>query len=143
MTSRKSPPSRDRRLFPERVDRIPWLAVCGDDGTDPFTRHCGSRQERDTAKLKARMHEWAQHGDWNNRVGYLKRLDLPTALAKKGVPIYEVKSHQDRILFIRDGNSAVVVYAMVKKDDWSKKDARVLEAAVEAAVRYQQQGRQR
>lgn len=44
--------------------------------------------------------------------------------------IYELKSHQDRVLFIRCRSDAVAIDAKQKKDDWSKKDNNFLEAAV-------------
>lgn len=83
-------------------------------------------QQRD--KVFARMKEWAKFGNWNVRVGFIKQLDAGPAVA-----MYEVKSHQDRVLFVRRGMDAIAVDAMQKKNDWSKKDQRTLDAAVEIA----------
>ena len=80
-----------------------------------------------------RMMEWARTGKWNNRVGFVKQLELPDKFSD--VVMYEVKSHQDRVLFIRCRNDAVAVEAMQKKNDWSKKDNNKLEAAVQVARR--------
>lgn len=77
------------------------------------------------------MKEWARHGNWNARVNFVKQLTLAPKVAN--VAVYEVKSHQDRILFIRCGVAAVAIDAAQKKNDWSKKDKNFLEAAVAMA----------
>jgi len=82
--------------------------------------------ERD--KVITRMKEWARNGNWNTRVGFVKQLTLPPKFAD--VVMYELKSHQDRILFVRCHHDAVAIDAMQKKNDWSKKDNNVLQAAV-------------
>jgi hypothetical protein len=101
-----------------------------------FHDHCQGRPDSERAKFIARMTELASHGNWNSRVPFVKQLKLSDSLAKHGITVLEIKSHQDRILFVRDGNDAVIVHAMVKKDDWSKRDERQLEKAVSEAQAY-------
>lgn len=74
------------------------------------------------------MTEWARAGNWNTHVGFVKQLTLPSKFSD--LVIYELKSHQDRIFFIRCHHDAVAVDAMEKKNDWSKKDNNRLRAAV-------------
>jgi hypothetical protein len=74
------------------------------------------------------MKEWARNGNWHSPVGFLKKLTLPPKFSD--MVIYELKSHQDRILFVRCHRDAVAVDGMQKKNDWSKKDNNVLEAAM-------------
>lgn len=77
------------------------------------------------------MQEWARNGNWNSRVGFVKQVTLPSKF--HDVDIYSLKSHQDRILFVRCHNDAVAVDGLQKKNDWSKKDNNILEAAAQIA----------
>lgn len=79
------------------------------------------------------MKEWARRGNWNSRVGFVKQMILPAKV--NDVVLYEVKSHQDRILFIRCRSQAVAIDAMQKKNDWSQKDNNALLAAIQIARR--------
>lgn len=77
------------------------------------------------------MRAWASQGSWDIRVEFVKRLELAASVTD--VVLYEVKSHQDRILFIRHKRDAIAVDATLKKNDWSKKDQHFLDAAIEVA----------
>jgi hypothetical protein len=119
------------RTFEEDL-RICWQ-LYADDGTGRcrVQEYLDARPVHERDKVIARMKEWARNGDWNSRVGFIKRLTLPDSA--NDVAIYEVKSHQDRVLFVRCGNDAVAIDATQKKNDWSRKDKNFLDAAIEIA----------
>lgn len=88
----------------------------------------------DRDKVISKMETWAEHGDWNNRVGFIKQVQyLPKMM--RDLTVYEVKSYQERLLFIRCDDDAVALDGTTKKDDWSKKDDRFLKAAGRLARR--------
>lgn len=118
------------RAFEEEL-RICWLLYCK-GGHCAVREYLSGRPAAEVAKVLGRMQEFARLGNWDARVGFIKRLDLPPRL--NHFPIFEVKSHQDRILFFRSEMNAVAFGAIQKKNDWSKKDQRALEAAVEVAL---------
>ncbi|MBN1654242.1 MAG: type II toxin-antitoxin system RelE/ParE family toxin [Deltaproteobacteria bacterium] len=114
--------------------RITWFLYVEDETkTCKVRNYLDKRPPEARNKLIARMKQFAEQGDWNTRVGFIKRLDLPDYLAD--VTIYEVKvkHSQDRLLFIRHRDDAIALDAMQKQDDWSKKDHRVLEKTVKTA----------
>jgi hypothetical protein len=71
------------------------------------------------------MVAWATHGKWITKLKWVKQLQTSSRPT-----VSEVKGFQERLLFIRCGGDAVAIDGFVKKDDWSKKDRNVLEAAV-------------
>jgi hypothetical protein len=118
------------RAFDEEL-RICWMLYCERPGFCRVLEYLKNCTPNDRDKVLARMKEFARNGNWNARVGFIKRLTLSERL--NVAPIFEVKSFQDRILFLRQGMTAVAFFALQKKDDWSKKDQNQLEAAVEVA----------
>lgn len=119
------------RAFEEDLPICWYLYRDGRTNTCRVEDFLVKRPAHDRLKVIARMREWAKLGNWNVRVGFVKRLELPASSGD--VVLYEVKSFQDRILFLRVGNDAVAIDATQKKDDWSKKDKKFLEAAVKVA----------
>lgn len=118
------------RAFEEDL-RICWLLYRDSQGRSRVLEHLSRCTAGDRDKVLARMMEFARLGNWDARVGFVKRLALEKRLDE--FPILEVKSHQDRVLFFRVETCAVAFDAFKKKDDWSKKDQRQLEAAVVVA----------
>jgi hypothetical protein len=116
-----------RRAFDEDFP-ICWFLYEETTGRCRVQAYLDGRPAHERDKVIARMKEWARNGNWNTRVGFVKQLTLPPKFSD--VVIYEVKSHQDRILFVRCHRDAVAIDGMQKKNDWSKKDNHVLEAAV-------------
>jgi hypothetical protein len=112
-------------LFPGQVTAIVWLAYVEPSGRCRAEEFIALLPGERRGKLQARMLAWASHGNWNSKVPFVKRMTVSIS-----IPVYEVKSHQERLLFIRCGNDAVAIDGFVKKDDWSKKDAATLDAAM-------------
>ncbi len=71
------------------------------------------------------MTAWGEHGRWDSKVKYVKRMDVNSTYA-----VYEIKGFQERVLFVRSNDDAIAFEAFIKKDDWSKKDQATLDAAV-------------
>lgn len=120
------------RIFPDRDFPVTWYAYAESLDRCPFFDFMDSLPMERRAKLIARMQAFAEN-NWRAVTSYAKQLQAPTKHT-----VYEIKSHQDRILFIRCRNDAVAVNGFVKKDDWSKKDTATLKAAgrlIEAAAR--------
>jgi hypothetical protein len=87
------------------------------------------------------MIAWGEHGRWESKVKYVKRMTTTSDHA-----VYEIKGFQERILFVRNKDDAVTIDAFIKKNDWSKKDQSVLDAAlrlVDDAVNELKQGKRR
>lgn len=121
-----------KRAFDDDLPICWYLYQEAKTGRCRVAQYLAERPVKDRDKVVARMKQWAGSGKWLINIAYVKQLDLPPKLAKR-ISLCEVKSFQDRIFFIRCGNDAIAVDAIVKKNDWSKKDQRSLEAAVEIA----------
>jgi hypothetical protein len=114
-----------KELFQGQRSVIRWLAYVELNGNcrmEVFLRELAA-ERRDA--LEARMHAWAHHGRWNSKVKYVKQMTVESKHA-----VYEIKGFQERVLFIRCRDDAVAVQGFVKKNDWSKKDRNVLDAAM-------------
>ena len=121
-----------KRAFDEDLPISWYLYQEAQTGRCRVAQFLEERPAKDRDKVLARMKAWARSGKWILNGGYVKPLDLSAKIAKKAT-LYEVKSFQDRIFFIRCGNDAIAIDAIVKKNNWSKKDQRSLEAAAEIA----------
>ena len=119
-----------RRAFDEDFP-ICWFLYEEATGRCRVQEYLDGRPTHERDKVIARMQEWARNGNWNSRVGFVKQVTLPSKF--HDVDIYSLKSHQDRILFVRCHNDAVAVDGLQKKNDWSKKDNNTLEAAAQIA----------
>lgn len=131
-----------RRAFDEELPICWYLYEEDQSGLCRVREYLAARPVKERDRVIARMKEWARFGSWQVRLSYIKQLDLSEKLAKKAT-IYEVKSFQDRIFFIRCGNDAIAIDGIVKKANWNKRAQRVLEAAVfvaEAATKEWQGG---
>lgn len=115
------------RAFADELPICWFLYKEGASGRCRVQDYLNDRPPHERDKVISRMKEWARSGDWNSRVGFIKQVTLPSKFEE--VVIYAVKSHQDRILFIRCNNDAIAIDARQKKNDWSKKDKNFLEAA--------------
>ena len=114
-----------QRLFPDRDFPITWYAYVEPNGRSPFLKF----MEHDLTvvrrmKVIARMHAFAE-SNWRSLASYAKQIEAPTQHT-----VYEIKSHQDRVLFIRCRADAIAINGFTKKDDWSKKDASTLKASI-------------
>ena len=121
-----------QRLFPDRTFPITWYAYVGSNQRSPFLQFMEQLPTARYAKVIARMQAFAEN-NWRSFASYAKQIEAPTHHT-----VYEIKSHQDRVLFIRCRDDAVAINGFTKKDDWSKKDAATLRASmrlVEDAVR--------
>jgi hypothetical protein len=121
-----------RRLFPELALPIQWFAYSRDNGPSDVELFLDGLPVARRGRVEARMRAWSELNSWTVKLPWLKQLQAPTRHT-----VYELKSHQERILFIRCGNDAVAICGFVKKDDWSAKDKKTLDAAmpaVDAAV---------
>lgn len=128
-----------QRLFPDQNTAIIWQAYVEPNGKCPIDAFFESIPTDRRKRLQARMIAWAEFGRWDSSVPWVKKL-----ATKSPHTVYEVKSHQERVMFIRCANDAVAVQGFVKKNDWSKKDQHVLDAAlllVEATARDCRRGR--
>jgi hypothetical protein len=116
-----------RHLFPEQQTSIRWFAYVEEpNGRCRVEEFIEGLTEEQRGKLRGRMIGWAKHGDWNANIPAFRRLQNTTP------PIYEVKSHQERVLFIRCRNDAVAVEAFSKKGStWGKKEDRLFAAAMQ------------
>lgn len=86
------------------------------------------KQNAQWRKLVARMKAFADNG-WGPRTNFMKSLTQNFTANT----IYEIKSHQERVLFVRCKGDAVAIAALQKKNDWSKKDNDQLAAAAKLA----------
>jgi phage-related protein len=121
-----------QRLFPDRDFPITWYAYVDSNKRSPFLDFMKDLPAVRQAKVIARMQAFAEN-NWRSFASYAKQIEAPIHHT-----VYEIKSHQDRILFIRCQNDAVAINGFTKKDDWSKKDASTLKASmplVDEAVR--------
>lgn len=114
--------------------KIQWLSLrpVGHKSNE-YAEWVETRPSEDAIRITSKMKRWAQIGDWTARTPSVKQLTLSKKLRKHGIPIYEAKAYQDRVLFLRSKDRAVVVRCFVKKDDWSTRDERELAAAVKRA----------
>lgn len=110
------------QIFPNTAHPIRWFQYRDDE-----THRCkvedflNKRPSSASTKVRARMEAFAQNGNWRTKVGYIKMLGSPNE-----VSIYEVKSHQDRILFVRRTNDAVAIRGMVKKTTGARRTKKSL-----------------
>lgn len=88
----------------------------------------------DYDRLVRSMETFRQSG-WDCRTKMAKRLVLYGPL--NVVPLYEIKRHQDRVLFCRRGDDAVALTGVTKKADWDLRSDRVLHQAVRLAKELQ------
>ena len=121
-----------QRAFGEDLPICWYLYQEARTGRCRVAQYLAERPAKDRDKVIARMKQWAGSGKWLIDIAYVEQLILPPKLAKKN-KLYEVKSFQDRVFFIRCGNDAIAIDAIVKKNNWSKKDERALKAALEIA----------
>jgi hypothetical protein len=119
-------------IFPRPPQRlITWFAYGESNGrcrVRDFLSELERKQKVQWHKLIGRMKAFADNG-WGPRTNFMK------ALTQTFSPhtIYEIKSHQERVLFVRCESNAVAVDALQKKDEWSKKDNDRLVAAARLA----------
>ncbi len=102
---------------------ITWQVWVQASGRCPFDDFLGDLQKSDRIKLIARMVAFAKMG-WDARAGLFKQM-----ATKSSRTIYEIKNHQQRVLFIRCNDDAVAVTGFTKQTDWGKKEATTLAAA--------------
>lgn len=113
-----------RRLFPDQRTPITWFAFVEENGRCRVEEFLRQLQDAERGKLRGRMLSWAQHGNWNTNIQAIRRLQGTDP------PIYEIKSHQERVLFIRCRNDAVAVEAFSKKgNEWGRKEHTLFDAA--------------
>lgn len=115
-------------LFPGRNWEVQWTVAIHNDGTNLFDQYFSNRV-MDKGKVMRKMQDWAASG-WGTHVGYIKQLSAE----RLPFMVWEVKNHQDRVLFTRSGNMAIIYDAFQKKDDWSKRDEHFLRASAERAI---------
>lgn len=112
-----------RRLFPDVSTPITWFGFVESDGRCRFEEFMNQLPEQRRGRLKARMLAWAQANNWmvvNDQI--MHRIHGTTP------PVYELKCHQERVLFVRCGNDAVAFGGFTKKDNWSKRAETALDA---------------
>lgn len=106
-----------RRLFPDQQTAIRWFAYVDEHGRCRVEEFITRLPDEERGKLTARMLAWAAHGDWNANLPMLRRLQAVSP------PTYEIKSHQERVLFIRCKYDAVAIDAFSKKgNEWGKRE---------------------
>lgn len=108
-------------LFPGEGDQVQWLGIRESTGECAWDLLWELTPEQRGALL-GQMKAFADYG-WSIRVKFLKRLKT------KDTPIYELRCGQQRLFFVRSGQSAVVLELVTKKDDWSKKETKRLKVA--------------
>lgn len=119
-----------RPLFPDIATPITWFGYVEEPSMRcRFAEFVESLPEKRQVKLTARMIGWARANNWvPTNPEIMHRLKDTTP------PVYELKSFQERVLFIRCGNDAVAFAGYTKKDNWSKKDQTALEASLKLAA---------
>ena len=75
------------------------------------------------------MIAWAHGNNWT-----IVNENIMHRLKGADPPVYEIKCHQERVLFIRCGNDAVVFGGFSKKNNWSKKDQTASDALMKLAI---------
>lgn len=114
-------------LYPHRTFTIRWLAFCDRNGRSRVRDFLDALPETRRRLLNGQMQAFADMG-WSARAPFLKTMQTTSPHT-----IYEIKRHQERVLFVRCSNAAVAIDALTKKNDWSKKDANRLGAALRLA----------
>ena len=113
-----------RRLFPDQRTVIEWFAFVEPSGRCRVQEFITQLEDEERGKLTARMIAWAQHGNWNTTISAVRRLQ------NTNPPVYEIKSHQERVLFIRCRNDAVAIEAFSKKgNEWGNREHNLFKAA--------------
>lgn len=117
-------------LFPDVSTPIKWFAYVEEPGMRcRIAEFLESLPDQRRGKAKARMIGWAQANNW-----MVVNPELMHRLKDTDPPVYEIKSHQERVLFIRCGYDAVAFGGYTKKNNWSKKEQAALEALLKLAA---------
>jgi hypothetical protein len=119
-----------RPLFPDISTPITWFAFIDDSGArSPLIEYMDRLPEQRRGKLKGRMVAWAQANNW-----LVVNPEIMHRLKDTSPPVYEIKSHQERVLFVRCGSDAIAFGGYTKKVNWGKREQAALDALLKFAT---------
>lgn len=112
-------------FWPLRPPAIRWFVSREPNGRCRVLSFMDGLPKLRRAKLEGRMLAFSDRG-WGAQAGFMKRVKVQSEHT-----VYEIKSHQERLLFIRRADVAIAIEGMTKKNtEWSNKELDSVQAAL-------------